>query len=58
MPDMVTVTCYGTKRTMERNAAIAFFSQGVDECDPGSSECSRYVSIVRQLRLGLTEVSD
>ena len=58
MSDVVTITCYGRTETRERKAAIDFYSQGMDECDTGSSEWTRYATIVRQLRLGLREVFD
>lgn len=55
----VKVTCYGETKTWKTaQKAIDFFSEGMDWCDPGSSEYSRYAHIVRQLSLGKTEVTD
>ena len=55
----VKVTCGGETETWETaQKAIDFYSEGMDWCDPGSSEYSRYAHIVRQLSLGKTEVTD
>ena len=55
----VTVTCYGkTKSWPSAQKAYNFFSQGMESCDPGSSEYSRYAYIVEQLNRGETEVTD
>ena len=56
---MVTVTCYGKKQVFKsRKKAIEFFEEGMMWCDPGSSEFSRYASIVMQLKNGMTDVTD
>jgi hypothetical protein len=57
--NMITTICYGQKETFKtRKAAIESFEEAIDGCDPRSSECSRYVSIVQQLRAGATVASD
>ena len=55
----VKVTCYGETDIWETaQKAIDFYTEGMNACDPGSSEYSRYAHIVRQLVLGKTEVTD
>lgn len=58
MAEQVTVTCYRKKKTMTRGEALAYYQEGMMCCDPGSSECQRYTTIVCRLMDGLTEVSD
>jgi len=48
--DIVTVTCYGIEKQMERNEAIRFYSEGVLACD--GSEKQRYANILAQLATG------
>lgn len=56
---MITTICYGKKETFKsRQAAINSFMEAIDGCDPGSSECSRYISIVQQLRAGADVATD
>lgn len=57
MPDYVYITCYSRTERRDRQDAIRFYERGMRECDPNSSECSRYARIVRQLRMGLTTVT-
>ena len=54
--DFVTITCYNQTKTVERKAAVEFFTG----CMFGSegSEQSRYVSILSQLHEGETIISD
>ncbi len=47
---MITVVCYNHKETWEsRENAIKFYKTGMYCCDPKSSECRRYATIVNQL---------
>ena len=56
---MITTICYGKKETFQtRKAAIESFIEAIDGCDPSSSECSRYISIVQQLRAGADVATD
>ena len=56
---MITTICYGKKKTFTTaDEAIKYYMEGIDCCDPRSSECSRYVSIVQQLRAGATVATD
>ena len=57
-PDIVTVTCYGDTKEYTREEAIEFFKEGMWSCDPGSSEYSRYATIVDQLESGSTHACD
>lgn len=54
--DMVEIHCYGSKRVMERSAAIEEFT--VSACCCEGSEQSRYMSIVSDLRCGKKIASD
>ena len=55
----VTVTCYGEVEVFpSMSAAISFFAEGAESCDPNSSECKRYKYIIDQLLEGGTKVSD
>lgn len=55
----VTVTCYGEVEVFpSMSAAINFFAEGAESCDPNSSECKRYKYIIDQLLEGSTKVSD
>lgn len=55
----VTVTCYGEVEVFpSMSAAINFFAEGMESCDPNSSECKRYKYIIDQLLEGSTKVSD
>ena len=54
--DLVVVTCYGTQKVWERKDAIAFFLQGMRECD--GAERERYTDIYIQLIDGAKESSD
>ena len=54
--DLVKITCYGETEEMERDKAIAFYKQGVEECD--GSERDRYMNILEGLEAGLNEVDD
>ena len=56
--DMVEITCYGDTRTMERNEAVKFYMDAMNSCDPNSSECSRYITILQGLQAGDKVVSD
>ena len=58
MAEQVRVTCYRKTETMTRGEALAYYQEGMMCCDPGSSECQRYTTIVCRLMDGLTEVSD
>ena len=58
MAEQVTVTCYRQTKTITRGEALAFYQEGMMCCDPGSSECERYTTIVCRLMDGLTEVTD
>ena len=58
MNEQVKVTCYRQTETMTRKEAIAYYQEGMMCCDPGSSECGRYTTIVCQLLAGFMEVSD
>lgn len=56
---MVTIICHGKKEIFKtRKAAIDSFMEAIDGCDPRSSECSRYISIVQQLRAGADVATD
>lgn len=44
--DIVLVTCYGNTKEYTRQEAIDFFTEGMLWCDPGSSEFSRYVTLL------------
>jgi len=56
---MITTICYGKKEIFKtRKAAIASFMEAIDGCDPGSSECSRYIRIVSKLRAGADVATD
>lgn len=54
--DPVQVTCYGQTKTWERKEAIAFFFQGMMECDGAEKE--RYCNIYCQLVCGAKEARD
>lgn len=54
--DLVEVTCYGQKETMERSAATAFYLEGM-RCSEGS-EHERYETIFFQLAQGAKVASD
>lgn len=55
----VDVTCYGvTMHWSTRQAAIKFYTDACNGCDPASSEHSRYSRILTGLLSGETEVSD
>ncbi len=58
MADKVTITCYGKKETKDRAEAISFYNDCYYGCDPDSSECDRYVSVLYGLRRGYKEVND
>ena len=58
MAEQVRVTCYRKTETMTRREALKFYQEGMMCCDPGSSECRRYTTIVCRLMSGATEVSD
>ena len=58
LAEQVTVTCYRQTKTMTRGEAIAFYSEGMQCCDPGSSEHERYETIYWRLLEGLTVVTD
>ena len=52
----VTITCYGKTETMDRSAALSFYTEGAAFCD--GSEADRYASIVYGLKNGFTECND
>ena len=52
----VTVVCYGKTKRMNREEAIAFYAEGVLNCD--GSEKARYANTLAQLCLGEDECSD
>ncbi len=54
--DKVKITCYGKTEVMERKEAVAFYSEGVAQCE--GSEKERYANIVIGLLNGAKEVSD
>ena len=54
--DIVEIHCYGSKRVMERGAAIEEFTVAACCCE--GSEQSRYCSIVSDLRCGKKIASD
>lgn len=55
--DPVTVTCRGQREEWKSRAeALAFYRQGVRECD--GSERERYLNVVLQLESGAKDVSD
>lgn len=58
MDEQVRVTCYRKTETMTRRQALKRYQEGMMCCDPGSSECERYTTIVCRLMAGLTEVTD
>lgn len=58
MDEQVRVTCYRKTKTMTRREALKFYQDGMMSCDPCSSECERYTTIVCRLMDGLTEASD
>lgn len=58
LAEQVTVTCYRKTETMTREKALDFYTESMMCCDPGSSECERYVTICNQLMAGLHEVTD
>lgn len=54
--DTVLITCYGTSKTMPRDEAIRFYTDGVLSCD--GCEKARYAEILGQLVAGYAECSD
>lgn len=54
--DMVEIHCYGSKKVMERGAAIEEFTVAACCCE--GSEQSRYMAIVSDLRCGKKIASD
>lgn len=54
--EQVTVTCYGKKETMSREAAIDKYYEAMIYCD--GSEAERYQTIYCQLMDGFMDVSD
>lgn len=58
MVEQVTVTCYRQTETMTRREALAKYKEGMQCCDPGSSEHERYETIYWRLMDGLTKVTD
>ena len=56
MSAIVTITCYGKTEKMNRDKAIAFYTEGILYSD--GSERDRYVSIVTGLQCGKTVVDD
>ena len=56
---MVKTVCYKQEREWpSRRAAIAYFTEGMMSCDPGSSEYDRYATIVEKLKMGATTATD
>lgn len=56
---MVKVTCYGKEMTFKsKKEAIRYFNEGMDFCDPDSSEYERYATIVSKLLSGRNKVTD
>lgn len=43
--DMVRICCYDKYEIMEREEAKKFYGEAMRQCDPGSSEFSRYAKI-------------
>lgn len=54
--DIVEVTCYNTTNLMERQEAIAYYEEGMMECD--GAEADRYAIIWGKLKCGSSKVSD
>ena len=54
--DLVEITCYGKTETMERQAAIDLYREGVIACE--GSERERYTNILMELELGYKKCSD
>ena len=54
--DMVEIHCYGSKRIMERGAALNEFMDAM--CCSEGSEQSRYCRIISDLRCGKKIASD
>lgn len=55
----VKVICYGKEEQWNsREEAIAYYQRAILGCDPQSSECGRYVSIMCGLVSGLSVASD
>lgn len=54
--DIVTVTCYGQRETMERSDALSKYKEGILCCE--GAERERYVNIYFQLLDGAREAFD
>ena len=55
----VTTKCYGEVKTWKSKAeAIKYFTEAMFGCDPGTSECARYTTILSKLRSGETMATD
>ena len=55
----VDVTCGGeSMHWSTREAAIKFYTDACNGCDPGSSEHSRYSLVLTRLLSGMVEVTD
>lgn len=59
MAQKITTQCYGHCDEWDsREQAIATFKEGMANCDPNSSEYSRYATIVAKLESGATFADD
>jgi hypothetical protein len=59
MKKQIKVTCYGKDYFYNsKEEAINDFLDGISCCDPQSSECSRYISIISQLQSGALVATD
>ena len=54
--NVVTIICYDKAESMNRDKAIAFYSEGVMACE--GAERDRYMSVLMGLQKGLTLVDD
>lgn len=65
-PDILMEACHGVDVTCggesihwsTREAAIKFYTDACNGCDPGSSEHSRYSLVVTRLLSGMVDVTD
>ena len=56
---LTKITCYRENEYWSsKKKAMAFYKRGCKECDPSSSEWSRYATIYTQLKNGANSASD
>jgi hypothetical protein len=56
---LTKITCYRENEYWSsKKNAMAFYKRGCKECDPSSSEWSRYATIYTQLKGGASSASD